>query len=68
MMEQKQIEAYVKYNYFHKEQKRPQKQNPLLVQNLYYNELENYFICPMGQKLTHTGQGERKVGMVLFLK
>ena len=60
MMEQKQIEAYVKYNYFHKEQKRAQKQNPFLVQNLYYNESENYFVCPMGQKLTHTGQGERK--------
>jgi hypothetical protein len=60
MMEQKQIDAYVKYNYFHKEQKRAQKQNPFLVQNLYYNESENYFVCPMGQKLTHTGQGERK--------
>lgn len=60
MMEQKQIEAYVKYNYFHKEQKRAQKQNPFLVQNLYYNESENYFVCPMGQKLTHTRQGERK--------
>ena len=53
-------DAYVKYNYFHKEQKRAQKQNPFLVQNLYYNESENYFVCPMGQKLTHTGQGERK--------
>jgi hypothetical protein len=60
MMEQKQIDAYVKYNYFHKEQKRAQKQNPFLVQNLYYNESENYFVCPMGQKLKHTGQGERK--------
>ena len=60
MMEQKQIDAYVKYNYFHKEQKRAQKQNPFLVQNLYYNESENYFVCPMGQKLTYSGQGERK--------
>jgi hypothetical protein len=60
MMEQKQIGAYVKYNYFHKEQKRTQKQNPFLVQNLYYNELENYFVCPMGQKLTLTGQGGKK--------
>lgn len=60
MMEQKQIDAYVKYNYFHKEQKRTQKQNPFLVQNLYYNELENYFVCPMGQKLMHVGKGKRK--------
>lgn len=60
MMEQKQIDAYVKYNYFHKEQKRPQKLNPFLVQNLYYNELENFFVCPMGQKLEHIGKGKRK--------
>ncbi len=60
MMEQKQIDAYVKYNYFHKEQKRPQKQNPFLVQNLYYNESENFFVCPMGQKLEHIGKGKRK--------
>lgn len=60
MMEQKQLDAYVKYNYFHKEQKRTQKQNPFLVQNLYYNELENFFVCPMGQKLEHVGKGKRK--------
>lgn len=60
MMEQKQIDAYVKYNYFHKEQKRPQKQNPFLVQNLYYNESENFFVCPMGQKLEYLGKGKRK--------
>jgi transposase len=60
MMEQRQIDAYVKYNYFHKEQKRPQKQNPFLVQNLYYNESENFFVCPMGQKLEHIGKGKRK--------
>ena len=60
MMEQKQLDAYVKYNYFHKEQKRTQKQNPFLVQNLYYNESENFFVCPMGQKLEHVGQGKRK--------
>jgi transposase len=60
MMEQKQLDAYVKYNYFHKEQKRTQKQNPFLVQNLYYNESENFFVCPMGQKLEHVGKGKRK--------
>ena len=60
MMEQKQIDGYVKYNYFHNEQKRTQKQNPFLVQNLYYNELSNFFVCPMGQKLEHIGKGKRK--------
>lgn len=33
--ENKHIDAYVKYNYFHLEQKRKQKENPFLVQNMY---------------------------------
>jgi hypothetical protein len=53
-MEGKQIEAYVKYNYFHKEQKRIFKNNPFLQQNLYYNNREDYFVCPMGQHMKRT--------------
>lgn len=60
LMERKQIDAYVKYNYFHKEQKRTQKQNPFLVLNLYYNGDQDYYVCPMGQKLEHMGKGRRK--------
>lgn len=48
------IEAYVKYNYFHKEQKAKGKIKPkeaFMPQNLYYNEKEDYFICPMGQRM-----------------
>lgn len=59
LLEEKAIDAYVKYNYFHKEQKRTQKNNPFLVQNLYYNLVEDYYICPMGQKLQCIGQGTR---------
>lgn len=54
-MEDKHIEAYVKYNYFHKEQKRAWKKNPFAVQNLFYNKDKDFFICPMGQKLTNIG-------------
>lgn len=54
-MEGRQIEAYVKYNYFHKEQKRSFKNNPFLQQNLYYNQREDYFVCPMGQHMKRTG-------------
>ncbi|PID27801.1 MAG: hypothetical protein CSB55_07740 [Candidatus Cloacimonadota bacterium] len=32
------IEAYIKYNYFHKEQKRKFKNNSCSVHNLFYNE------------------------------
>lgn len=60
MMESKKIEGYVKYNYFHKEQKRPQKNNPFLLQNLYYNKEQDFYVCPMGQKMEFAGKGIRK--------
>ncbi len=59
MMEGKGIAAFVKYNYFHKEQKRNQKNNPFLVQNLFYNKEQNFYVCPMGQRLEHIGSGKR---------
>ena len=46
LMEDSNIEAYVKYNYFHKEQKRATKNNIFLVQNLYYNSKDDYYVCP----------------------
>ncbi|MEL7220133.1 MAG: IS1182 family transposase [Bacteroidota bacterium] len=49
MLEGQQIEAFVKYNYFHKEQKRKTKNNPFLRQNLFYNSELDFFVCPMGQ-------------------
>ena len=59
MLQEKGIEAYVQYNYFHKEQKKKQKDNPFLVQNMYYNLKEDYYVCPMGQKLRNVGKGKR---------
>lgn len=50
-MEGKGITSYVKYNYFHMEQKRKQQSNPFLVQNLYYNKQEDFLVCPAGQKM-----------------
>lgn len=59
MLENKEIEAYVKYNYFHKEQKRTFKNNHFLSQNLYYNKEEDYYVCPMGQHMEKAGEGKR---------
>lgn len=59
LLESKAIQAYVKYNYFHKEQKRSQKSNPFLVQNLYYNKELDFYICPMGQRMVYVGYGKR---------
>jgi len=58
-LEQNDIEAFVKYNYFHMEQKRKIKKNIFLPQNLYYNKEQDYFVCPMGQHLTKKGVGTR---------
>ena len=59
-MEDEGIEAYVKYNYFHKERKRAWKKNPFAVQNLFYNQDKDFFVCPMGQKLTNAGTKKNK--------
>lgn len=49
------IEAFVKYHYFHREQKLKGKIKPgdtFKTEHLHYNEQEDFFICPMGQKMT----------------
>lgn len=51
----KNIESFVKYPGFHKEQKAKGKIKPnevFLAKHLYYDEQQDYFICPMGQKMT----------------
>ncbi len=59
MLEQKEVTAYVKYSYFHKEQKRKTKNNPFLVQNLFYNVQEDFYVCPMGQRMENIGTAKR---------
>ena len=54
-MEENGIQAYVKYNYFHKEQKRAFRDNPFKVENLYYNVEGDYYVCPMGQHMRRVG-------------
>lgn len=50
---------YVKYNYFHKEQKRKFRNNPYLQQNLIYDKEQDVFICPNNKKLIYTGSYTR---------
>ena len=42
---------YVKYNMFHVEQRRSYRNNPFRVSNLFYNPDDDFYVCPMGQKL-----------------
>ncbi len=59
-LEDQNIEAFIKYNYFHKEQKRNYKKNAFLPPNLFYNKEKDFYVCPMGQKMACVGCGNRK--------
>lgn len=59
-MEKHGIDNYVKFNYFHKEQTKKFKTDISKPENLYYNEQEDCFICPMGQKMKPIGPGKRE--------
>lgn len=55
-IEEEDMVGYVKYNWFHKEQHRPFKEDAFNQANLYYNKEENYLVCPMGQHMEECGQ------------
>lgn len=60
-LEEQEIEAFVKYNYFHKEAKASfQQKRPFHPNTLHYNEAEEVYICPMGQRMNNMGTFQRK--------
>ena len=61
-MEENSIEAYVKYNYFHMEQKRSFRLDPRRIENLHYNAEGDYFVCPMGQHMRRVGTRHDRTG------
>jgi transposase len=58
-LENNDVEAYVKFNYFHKEQSKKWQENPAKLENLYYNEQQDCYICPMGQKMNLVKESRR---------
>ena len=58
-LENNNVEAYVKFNYFHKEQSQKWKEDPTKLENLYYNEQQDCYICPMGQKMNLVKESRR---------
>jgi hypothetical protein len=58
-LNQNQIEAYVKYPYFDKEQSKTYNKNPFLIDNLFYNEDNDCFYCPMGQCMSNVGRRKK---------
>jgi len=59
-LEEQGVEAFVKYSRFHGEQKPKNKKDPSKVENLHYNEQEDCYYCPMGQKMACVGKQKRK--------
>lgn len=58
----KEIQTYIKYNYFHKEQTKKWRLDPFRSDNLYYNPDQDCVYCPMGQKMEKTGELKRRTG------
>lgn len=54
-LENEQIEAFVKFGYFHLEQQDKFREDPSKQENLYYHAQDDCFYCPMGQKMVNIG-------------
>jgi hypothetical protein len=55
------IDAYVKYSYFDRNQKRKKGESKkFFADELYYNQAENYYTCPMGQRMDFIGLKKEK--------
>lgn len=62
-LEDNNIEAFVKYNYFHKEQldeKRSKHKKPFAANRLFYNNETDTYYCPMGQSMENIGSYVKK--------
>lgn len=57
-LEEKELGAYVKYNKFHWEKKKKNRDNPYLTDNLEYDEKNDEYLCPSGRKMKHVGTGK----------
>ena len=52
-LEEKELGSYVKYNLFHWEKKKKNRENPYLVSNLPYDSETDCFVCRNGKYLKH---------------
>ena len=62
-LEEEKVDAFVKYNYFHKEQQQHKKRvdkEPFQSDKLYYNPQQDCYYCPMGQKMAFQYTSKRK--------
>jgi len=60
LLEDNDINAYVKYNYFHTEQSKKWVDNPFRIENMHYNHDKDCYYCPMGQQMGFIKEGKSK--------
>ncbi len=61
ILEEKGVEAFVKYSLFDKEQNENyNSKHPFAVNKLFYNTQQDVYICPMGQRMEYIGDTFRK--------
>lgn len=58
-LEKNDIGPLVKYNTYEKEEK-IKKEKPFIQDNLYYNKKENFYVCPLGQRMDYIGERIKK--------
>lgn len=70
LLEQNNIQNYLKYNSYHHDQRKNLKKSPFHRDNFSYNSEEDYFVCPFGKKLSYqvTIQRRNKTGFVSYLR
>lgn len=51
LLQDKNVESFIPYNMYRVEQSRKHKKNLFHPQNLFYNSEQDFFVCPMGQKM-----------------
>jgi transposase len=60
-LQENKVEAFVKYNYFDKQQADSYyKKHPFAAQQLYYNAQQDCYYCPMGQQMNCIGQYKKQ--------
>lgn len=61
LLEELNVAAFVKYGKFDKEQSQRYKdQQPFASDKLYYDEVNDRYICPMGQAMVYIGDSKKK--------
>lgn len=61
-MDEAGIKEYLKYNRFHIKQRLRYKPDPFHPDCLYHNAKENYYVNPMGQRMSRIGTSCSKIG------